>query len=353
MDRIKKLLLHCSVLTIIFTQLISCQMKKDLPQFHVEMCHPESKYRIEPVYDKIKTLEGVSASFPYGGTSGVWGDSHKSWTEQYGTPVGADITYYAKYDDTFYRLNVDFPIDKIVDLAKRSYATDEDLENDEVLKEYVYERKSNQYGAYTEFRDLVFGFAPKGMVVVWLRYGASQKELGRYQAEVIKDDRSLADKLFSTKITVSRDQIRSTRLIPDASPEKWDNYREKYVWRPAITSENKNFKLFWVLTEYFNAETENAVRPILLHPAKRERAIPSLITFFWETGKGEKFEGRAFFNWEKTNELFKNEDNGDNEIQIKIDDNNSGFQVMLNGKPLETVNKRIFRTEREFKESYK
>jgi hypothetical protein len=353
MDRRKKLLLHCSLFIIIFTQLISCQMKKDLPQFHVEMCHPESKYRIEPVYDKIKTLEGVSASFPYGGSSGVWGDSHKSWTEQYGTPVGADITYYAKYEDTFYRLNVDFPIDTIVDLAKRLYATDEDLENDEALKEYVYERKPNQYGEYTEFRDLVFGFAPKGMVVVWLRYGASQKELGRYQAEVIKDDRSLADKLFSTKITVSRDQIRSTRLIPDASPEKWDNYREKYVWRPAITSENKNFKLFWVLTEYFNAETENAVRPILLHPAKRERAIPSLITFFWETGKGEKFEGRAFFNWEKTNELFKNEDNGDNEIQIKIDDSNNHFQVMLNGKPLETVNKRVFITKRQFKESYK
>ena len=352
MDRIKKLLLHCSLLNIIFTQLISCQMKKELPQFHVEMCHPESKYRIEPVYDKIKTLEDVSASFPYGGSSGVWGDSHASWTEQYGTPIGADITYYAGYEDTFYRLNVDFPVDTIVDLAKRLYATDEDLENDEELKEYVYERKPNQYGAYTEFRDLIFGFTPKGMVVVWLRYGASQKELGRYQAEVIKDDAALEKKLFASW-SMNRKEVREKYLITDASPQKWDNYRKKYVWRPAITSENKNFKLFWILTEYFNAETENAVRPILLHPAKRERAIPSLITFFWETGKGEKFEGRAFFNWEKTNEQFKNEDNGDNEIQIKINPDNSDFEVLINGYPLETVNKRVFTTDREFKESYK
>ncbi|MCV9929820.1 DUF2931 family protein, partial [Flavobacterium sp. LS1R49] len=156
-------------------------MKKELPQFHVEMCHPENKYGIEPVYDKIKTLEGSSASFPYGGSSGEWGSAHKRWTEQYGTPIGVDVTYYAGYEDTFYRLNVDFPVDTIVDLTKRFYSNYEDLENDEDLKEYVYERKPNQSVTYSEFGDIIFGFAPKGMVVVWLRYGATQKELGRYQ----------------------------------------------------------------------------------------------------------------------------------------------------------------------------
>lgn len=92
---------------------------------------------------------------------------------------------------------------------------------------------------------------------------------------------------------------------------------------------------------------------MLLHPKKEKRAIPNLITFFWETGKGEKYEGRAFFNWKKTNELFKNEDNDDNEIQIKINPDNSDFEVLINGHPLETVNKRIFITDREFKDSYR
>ncbi|KUJ60688.1 hypothetical protein AR687_16800 [Flavobacteriaceae bacterium CRH] len=353
MDKIKKRALYSSLLAVVFTQLISCQMKKELPQFHVEMCHPESKYRIELVSDKIKTLEGNSASFPYGGSSGEWGDSHKSWTEQYGTPVGVDVTYYSKYEDTFYRLNVDFPIDTIKDWTKRFYPSSEVEKNHNELQEYIYDTKPAQKQTYIEFRDLIFGFAPKGMVVVWLRYGGTQKELGRYQSEVVKDDKTLADKLFSSTITVSREQIRNTRLIQDASPVKWNNFRTKYDWRPAITSDNPKFKLFWVLTEYFNAEFENKLRPMVLHPKKEKRAIPSLITFFWETGKGEKYEGRAFFNWEKTNEQFKNEDNGDNEIQIKIGADNLDFEVFLNGNPLETVNKRVFKTDREFKESYR
>jgi hypothetical protein len=353
MDKIKKIVSHCSLLAVVFTQLISCQMKNELPQFHVEMCHPEDKYRIELVNDKMKTVEnGWSASFPYGGSSGEWGDSHKSWTEQYGTPIGVDVTYYTKYEDTFYRLNVDFPVETIKDLTKRFYSNYEDLEYNDDIKEYVYERKSHQR-AYTGFGDIIFGFAPKGVVVVWLRYGATQKELGRYQAEVVKDDKALADKLFSSTITVSREQIRNTRLIGDASPDKWDNYRKKYVWRPAITSTKPNFKLFETITGYFNGESEIAVRPVLLNPAKRERAIPSHITFFWETGKGEKFEGRAFFDWQKTNEQFKNENTGDNEIQIKINEDNSDFQVFLNNKPLETVNKRVYLSSQNFKESYK
>ncbi|TDO82982.1 hypothetical protein EV143_102243 [Flavobacterium chryseum] len=35
MDKIKKIVLYYSLLAVVFTQLISCQMKKELPQFHV------------------------------------------------------------------------------------------------------------------------------------------------------------------------------------------------------------------------------------------------------------------------------------------------------------------------------
>jgi len=352
MVKTKKILLHYILLIILSMPIIGCQMKKELPEFHVEMSHAENKYRIEPVYDRIKTLEGVRASFPYGGSSGGWGSSRKSWTEQHGTPIGADITYYAGYEDAFYHLNVEFPIDTIKDWTKRFYPNSEVEENQDELEEYIYDRKPSQRRVYDEFSDLVFGFAPKGMVVVWLRFSGNQKELGRYQAELVEDDQALETKLFASW-SMRRKEVREISLIPDASPEKWDNYRIKYFWKPIITSENKNFRLFWVLTEYFNAEYENKLRPMVLHPKNEKRAIPSLITFFWETGKGEKFEGRVFFDWQRTNEQFKNEDTRDNEIQIKIEADNRDFQVMLNGKTLETVNKRVFRTDREFKESYK
>jgi len=32
-------------------------MKKELPEFHVEMSHPENRYIIEPLYDPLKHLK--------------------------------------------------------------------------------------------------------------------------------------------------------------------------------------------------------------------------------------------------------------------------------------------------------
>ena len=38
-----------------------------------------------------------------------------------------------------------------------------------------------------------FGFAPKGMVVVWLGYGPTRIELARYQAELVKDEKLIKE----------------------------------------------------------------------------------------------------------------------------------------------------------------
>ncbi|MFK7061271.1 hypothetical protein V3Q90_14220, partial [Flavobacterium oreochromis] len=90
-------------------------MKEAPPQWTPEMCQPKETlgentniYRVELVEDEIYTLEGKSASMPFGGSSGVWGSSGKSYTAQYGTPIGATIVYYAGYEDKFYRLDAKF-----------------------------------------------------------------------------------------------------------------------------------------------------------------------------------------------------------------------------------------------------
>ena len=122
---------------------------------------------LEDIGEIHKTLEGNPAGLPYGGTSGNWGDSGSTWTEQYGTPIGADITYYAGYEDTFYHLDVDFPIDTIKDYMERAYSRKDDPK--EETQEYKRLGKGHKSGypkAYDSFSDLVFGFAPKGMVVV-------------------------------------------------------------------------------------------------------------------------------------------------------------------------------------------
>ncbi|GAA4152185.1 hypothetical protein GCM10022217_06760 [Chryseobacterium ginsenosidimutans] len=339
-------------------QLISCQQskkesmpeKESVPVYNIEISHPDNKYLITPVEDKIFTFEGNDSSLPYGSSSGNWGDSGKTFTERRGTPKGADIVYFSRYEDAFYHLKADFPEKEVKDFVRRAYADEEDSDCG-VLKEFVYTDKENYCGAYKKLGDLVFGFAPKGMVVVWLRFGYVQIELGKFQAEVVKDDKKYAEKLFS-KISQTREDIKNDMFIANVSPNLWEQYRTRYQWTPNIHSDNKGFKLFNVQTVYYNGEREVMLRPWVENPSIKERAIPKEITFFWETGKGEAFEGRAFFNWEKTNEEFKKETK-DFKLDIKIAEDNNSFQVLINDLPIKIDSTRVYKSNFTFKDSYK
>ena len=331
-------------------QIISCQEKKTyMPIYNVEISHPENKYLIEPVLDKIFTLEGSVAHLPYGGSSGNWGDSGKMFTKQAGTPIGVDIIYYSGYEDTFYNLKVDFPKEQMKEMVRRAYLNDENDGCDE-LQEFVYTDQEYCEGYY-DLGDLVFGFAPKGMVVVWLRFGYIQKEIGRFQAEVIKEDKKYEEKLFASW-SMNRQQVKARDFDSEASPQLWDNYRKRYSWAPLIHSENKGFRLFNIQTEYYNGERNILLRPRVQKPKIEELAIPKMIQFLWETAKGESFEGRAFFNWEKTNEAFKQA--GENfKLEFEIAPDNDSFEIVLNGQKFKADSLRLYKSERKFKESYK
>ncbi|SHG84197.1 Protein of unknown function [Chryseobacterium vrystaatense] len=331
--------------------------------FHVEISCSGTKYRIEPVFDKIKTLEGTHAGLPYGGSSGSWGDSGSVWTEQYGTPVGADITYYSRYEgtETFYRLNVDFPVDTIKDYMERAYSIWDDLKSE--TKEYKRlgrgYRSSNGVNSYNSFSTLVFGFAPKGMVVVWLNFGNTRIELGRYQAQPVTNPEEIAKAkekyLAMYRISPERYKEAIQELyIPGASPKQWDDYRQRYHWRPVVSSVNPKFRLFEILNYTYNGEKEGALRPWVLNMPYKERAIPQEMVFTWETGKEkqEQRNARAFFDWEKTNEAFKKA-GSPIDMQVKIAADNQSVEILLNGKPLETDSIRIYQWSGDYKESYK
>ncbi|MCW3161525.1 DUF2931 family protein [Chryseobacterium oryctis] len=335
-------------------------MKDEKLAFQVEISHPENKYEIAPVFDNIKTLEGTHAGLPYGHSSGRWGDSGKGWTEQYGTPIGADITYYADYENKFYRLNVDFPLEKIKDYMERAYSRKDDL--DDETQEYKRLGRGYESGggkAYDSFTTLVFGFAPKGMVVVWLNFGNTRIELDRYQAIPLTDavEISKAEEKYMRTYRISPERyIESQKqyFIPDASPKEWDDYRQRYTWRPVVSSSNPKFRLFEVLNYTYNGEKEGALRPWVLNMPYKERAIPREMVFTWETGKEkhEQLNARAFFNWQKTNEAFKKA-GSKIDMQVKIAEDNNSIEILLNGKPLETDSIRIYQWSGDYKESYR
>ncbi len=354
-----KTIFYYLIFLLIFTQ---CQKMDDKKMaFQVEISQPDNKYEITPVFDKIKTLEGNRAGLPYGSSSGNWGDSGSSWTEQYGTPIGADITYYADYENKYYHLDADFSVDIIKDYMERAYSRWDDLkgETQEYKKLGRGYSASNGVNAYDSFSTLVFGFAPKGMVVVWLNFGNTRIELGRYQAEPVTDPAEIAKAkekyLKMYRISPER-YVESQKeyFIPDASPKEWDDYRQRYHWRPVVTSANPKFRLFEVLNYTYNGEKEGALRPWVLNMPYKERAIPQEMVFTWETGKEkqEQRNARAFFNWEKTNEAFKQAGNKI-DMQVKIAPDNDSIEILLNGKPLETDSIRIYQWSGDYKESYK
>ena len=315
-----------------------------MPMYYVEICHPSNEYQVTPIRDSIITLEGRRASLPYGSTSGRWGDSGAMFTEQYGTPIGADIVYYATYEDKFYHLKAEFSVEKMKDLVSRAYAISYVRSHKEPLKPYIVTDERMVFSAYenpySSMTHLVFGFAPKGMVVVWIGYsGGARIEIGRFQAEEVEDDEKYEEERFEYW-NMSREKMRNKRYLPNASPEEWENYRNKYEWRPVFSSDNDTFFMLKSSTRYYNGEREYLLQPYILKAEYIKRAIPKEIQFFWRVG-GAQYEGRVFFKWEKMNKIFKEKGKTKNDIRFHINKDNK-MEVFLNDEPLEVESIRVY-----------
>ena len=336
-------------LLLLFQLTIHCQMQQKTPEFHTQICHPDNKYDITPVFDYIKTLEKTPAGLPYGSSSGHWGDSGSMWTEQHGTPVGFEITYYSGYEDKYYFTDENFDLTYIKEMTSRCYPWFN--ENQTIVKEFIYKKEFDDNfqelrGNYSPFSDLIFGFAPQGMVVVWLGYGPNRIELGRYQAKVITDEKRIAvcKKKYLDTYRVDEsiyDEQRKKYLLPDASPLQWDNYRIRYNWNYEVTSDNKGFRLLEFDSEFFNGEIDRNYEAILLNPKMKKRAIPEVFTVYWETSAKERYQSKLFFDWDKTNALLKKAGEK-NTFHIHINKINSKVEIKLNGEEIELDSIRIY-----------
>ena len=202
----------------------------------------------------------------------------------------------------------------------------------------VFSAYENPYSSMTH---LVFGFAPKGMVVVWIGYsGGARIEIGRFQAEEVKDDEKYAQIFFNEKSSQTRKEIIEKENVPNASPEEWENYRNKYEWRPVFSSDNDTFFILKSSTRYYNGEREYLLQPYILKAEYIKRAIPNEIQLFWRAG-GAQYEGRVFFKWDKMDKILKEKGKTKNDIRFHINKDNK-MEVFLNDEPLEVESIRVY-----------
>lgn len=333
MDKMKQFLI-----VLIITLNASCQMKKY--KWESYTCQPsqeykgnENIYRVEFVRGDILTLNGDPAHLPFGGSSGRWGESGKSWTSQHGLPVGADVIYYAGYEDKFYHLKVDFPIEEM----KKAMDTT-----------YQYNDHTNE-----KFSGLIFGFAPQGMVVVWKQYAVFRIELGRYQAKVIKEDAELEEKLFEGW-SMNRLGVKERDFLPDASCAKWDMYRKRYTFSIKMENENPALRLFRYCFTNYNGEKDIIFMPPLPATNYDNRALPQILELDWETAADETFRGNIFLNEKVIFEKFKNFKTEDKqEFEVKISKDNRSLELYLNHEPLEVDSVRIYEGSVSYKGSYR
>jgi len=292
----------------------------------------ENIYRVEFVRGDILTLEGGVSHLPFGGSSGRWGDSGKSWTSQHGTPIGADVIYYAGYDDKFYHLKVDFPIEEM----KKS-----------MDKIYKYNDYRNE-----KFSGLIFGFAPQGMVVVWKQYGVFRIELGRYQAQVIKNDSELEEQLFRNW-SMNRLGVKTRDFLQNASCARWDMYRKRYTFRLKMENENPALRLFQYCFTNYNGEQDIIFMPTLPATSFDNRALPQILELDWETSDRERFRGNIFLNEKIIFEKFKKFETQDKqEFEIKISKDNRVLKLYLNHEPIEVDSVRIYKGSVMYEGSY-
>ena len=283
-----------------------------------------------------------------------WGSNYgEDDNNNYGLPKKADIIYFSEYEDKFYEVKIDFNPDYLKKAFKEiHYSNESDIYDDFA--------KANRE-AKGHFNGLVFGFAPKGFVVVWMVYGNFyRKELGKFQAIIVKGDKKYDEKIISDHYheEMTRKEIRETNFIPNISSKKWNDYHKRYNLKIETVSENKGFKIFEKELENYNGESLYEFRPEILNQTYSSKALPKNISVYWETGLNQKFQGNLFFNEKELFEKFKDSKPTDNQdLQIKIAKNNVSIEVLLNNEPLKMDSIRIWGmaqgVETVYKESYK
>ncbi|MEP6804395.1 MAG: DUF2931 family protein [Flavobacterium sp.] len=246
--------------------------------------------------------------------------------------MGADVIYYAGYEDKFYHLKADFPVEEMKKAMDTTYR-------------YNDSRRE-------KFSGLTFGFAPQGMVVIWKEYMFFRIELGRYQAEVIQDDKKLEEQLFRNW-SMNRKEVAERDFLPNASCAKWDMYRKRYTFRVKMENENPALRLFRYCFTNYNGEKDIIFMPVLPATEYSSRALPQILELDWETGPGETFRGNIFLNEKVIFEKFKNfKAEQQQEFEIKISKDNRSLELYLNHEPLEVDSVRIYKGSVSYKGSY-
>lgn len=231
-------------------------------------------------------------------------------------PESLDMTWLSYVDDKFYTGEWKLPTEKIQELFDEGFYA-----------------KTGQEAETEPYKHIKIGFAPKGMVVVWVAGIGKQVEVARFQAHetiidpklISKDEKYMFEKDYAKDMltyngTISKDVREQINQYGYPPPEVYEQYREKYNWKPKVILPEGS-KITSLYIKMCNGEIEDPYdRPIEL----KNRAIPFSFEIFWSIGSGkqeQRFVSRIAFTNDKEYWAKYLEAGGEDEIPVDFDKN--------------------------------
>ncbi|TRX30457.1 DUF2931 family protein [Flavobacterium sp. ZT3R18] len=340
--------IHLYALALLLTITTACQNKKDKedmnePKFEYEATANASLgYPIE-VYkgglESQSSFSGLSIGIATGKSG--WGEAGSGMGSSEATvPNRLNLIWMSYAEATLYSIDCTIDHDKMVKLFKEGYPSYGSLID--------FGKHEKDY-----YRYIITGFAPGGVVVIWLYGPGKQVEIGRYlgvktkisQAEINTLDnheRLLFDESWR------KDIMSNTSIIPleiqEANKKKsipyglWDIYREKYYWRPTAIVQNEG-KMDEFSFDMYNGEKDELFGDSFIKNEFLKRATPNGFSMSWKDKAGQRYAGIADFDENEIfaafQEIYKDNKEGKVEIEFRVSSFNDDLTVRLKGNDKE------------------
>jgi hypothetical protein len=336
---------HFYAVLLLLTITTACQNKQQNKE-NKEM-NIEKFYWMEstssPIGYPIDVYQGGigSVSLANGTDTGPWGlagNGMSSGIKE--VPRRLDVVWLSYAENTFYSIDCEVDYDKMVRLFKEGYLNSMAFFNRDVLEKETY-------------RTIVVGFAPGGVVVVWLYGAGKQVEIGRYQGKktvippseiagldrhdqlIFQDDYRKKIMLNEKIVPLEVQKANKNKPIPYGL---WDTYREKYTWRPEFIVQNEG-KMESTYFTFFNGEEEEQFDQSLIKNEFTERAVPKAVNLGWRDKTGQSYGAEIVFDEEEIfnayNEVRKDNKESKAELQMRVNIPNDFVTFMLKGNDKE------------------
>lgn len=261
----------------------------------------------------------------FGTTTGIgdWGENSSGMSQgEKPIPQRLNCTWYSYVEDVMYHINTELDYQKMVKLFNEGFQ-DSNRKRGKVM---------------TTYSHITVGFAPGGVVVVWLKGGDKDVEIGRYQGKkVVISPNEIAsldshERLLFDPVDRER-TLKNPKIIApevqEANKNKpipyglWDSYRIKYNWRPTFVFVREGKISDDLSFDMFNGERETLLDEEFVVNGYHERAIPRVLSFAWWDKNGQGYGGYFLFDEKEIFAAFK-------EMHKKNPEANIDLEVKIN-----------------------